>query len=215
MKTKLKIWTLIIISSLITEEIIAKMVENQREIEKRIDDISFTEVVTVSIETKRRTNEIDHSYKKPNKHKIIEKTNSSISSIMVTNGTVTWLYMPHEKSAKMVDIPIPDTVHLIAYAEVLNSMLNNSIAEYKGTEFIDNRNTHKIKLTPKQQQDNLSSWFWIDEETGLLLKTQTYEDDELVMTIEWRNIKINTGIQDSEFEIPEGVNVIDRDAQSK
>lgn len=197
------------------KEIIAKMVENQREIEKKIDDMSFTEVVTVSIETKRRTNVRDYLYKKPNKHKMIEKTNSSISSMMVTNRTVTRLYMPHEKLVKIIDIPIPDAIYLIGYTKVLNSMLNNSIAEYKGTEFVDNRNSHKIKLTPKKQQNNLNSWFWIDEDTGLPLKIQTYEDDERAMTIEWRNIKINTGIQDSEFEIPEGVNVIGSDAQNK
>jgi len=100
---------------------------------------------------------------------------------------------------------------LFVYAKVIKFMVNSSSkAEYKGTELMDNRKAHKIMLVLKKQRDKFSYWFWMDDKTGLLLKTQTYQDDEPVMTLEHRNLKINTGIQDSEFEfvIPEGVKVI-------
>ena len=100
---------------------------------------------------------------------------------------------------------------LIVYTKVIKFMVNSSSkAEYKGTEPMDNRKVHKIMLVLKKQRDKFSYWFWMDDKTGLLLKTQTYQDDEPVMTLEHRNLKINTGIQDSEFKfvIPEGVKVI-------
>jgi len=104
----------------------------------------------------------------------------------------------------------------IYYAETINFMLNNSIAEYKGTELMDSRKAHKIMLVPKKQRDKFSYWFWMDDKTGLLLKIQTYQNGEPEMTLEHRNFKINTGIQDSEFEfeIPEGVKEIRKDGQN-
>ena len=95
-------------------------------------------------------------------------------------------------------------------------MLNSSsTAEYKGTELVENRKAHKITLVLKKQRDNFSYWFWVDDKTGLLLKTQTYQDDKPVMTLEHRNFKINMEVQDSEFEfvIPEGVKVIRKNGQ--
>lgn len=42
------------------------------------------------------------------------------------------------------------------------------------------------------------------------LKVQTYGDGELLMTLEYRDVKINTGIPDAEFEfkIPKGARVL-------
>ena len=155
-------------------------------------------------------------YKKPKKYKIIRKKNSSIRSIIVTNGTVTWIYKPQEKSVRILSTPSQDYVPLIDYAKVIKFMLNSSSkAEYKGTELIENRKAHKIMLVLKNQPDNFSYWFWLDDKTGLLLKTQTYQDGEPVMTLEHRKFEINTGVHDSEFEfvIPEGVKVIRKEGQ--
>jgi hypothetical protein len=56
--------------------------------------------------------------------------------------------------------------------------------------------------------------FWIDEETGTLLRYETYDSSEnLTVKYEIRDLKINTGISDSEFEfeVPEGVTVETRE----
>ena len=192
------------------EEIVAEMEKNQKEIEKEINDMSYTAFMEVSIGDVRRTGETDVLYKKPRKYKINIKKNSSTSLIIVTNGTVTWIYKPQENSVRILNRPSEDFVPLIVYAKVIKFMLNNSIAEYKGTELMDSRKAHKIMLVPKKQRDKFSYWFWMDDKTGLLLKIQTYQNGEPEMTLEHRNFKINTGIQDSEFKfvIPEGVKVI-------
>ncbi len=193
------------------EEIVAEMEKNQKEIEKEINDMSYTAFMEVSIGDVRRTGETDVLYKKPRKYKINIKKNSSTSLIIVTNGTVTWIYKPQENSVRILNRPSEDFVPLIVYTKVIKFMVNSSSkAEYKGTELMDNRKVHKIMLVLKKQRDKFSYWFWMDDKTGLLLKTQTYQDDEPVMTLEHRNLKINTGIQDSEFKfvIPEGVKVI-------
>ena len=193
------------------EEIVAGMEKNQKEIEKEIKDMSYTMFMKVSIGDVRRTGETDVLYKKPKKYKVISKKNSSIFSIIVTNGTITWSYKHQENLVRILNIPSHDFVPLIVYTKVIKFMLNSSSkAEYKGTELIENRKAHKIMLALKKQQDNFSYGFWMDDKTGLLLKNQTYQDDEPIMTLEHRNFKINTGVQDSEFEfeIPEGVTVI-------
>ncbi|MCK4735965.1 MAG: outer membrane lipoprotein carrier protein LolA [Methanophagales archaeon] len=198
------------------EEIVAGMEKNQKEMEKKIKDMSYTIFVKVPTGDVSRTGETDVLYKKPKKYKIILKKNSSIRLIIVTNGTVTWLYRPPKNSVRIVNVSSQDFVPLIDYAKSIKFMLNSSsIAEYKGTELIENRKAHKIMLVLKKQRDNFSYWFWMDDKTGLLLKTQTHQDDEPVMTLEHRNFEINTGIPDSEFEfvIPEGVKVIRKDGQ--
>ena len=198
------------------EEIVAEMEKNQKEIEKEINDMSYTAFMEVSIGDVRRTGETDVLYKKPRKYKINIKKNSSTSLIIVTNGTVTWIYKPQENSVRILNRPSEDFVPLIVYAKVIKFMVNSSSkAEYKGTELMDNRKVHKIMLVLKKQRDKFSYWFWMDDKTGLLLKIQTYQNGEPEMTLEHRNFKINTGIQDSEFKfvIPEGVNVIRKDGQ--
>ena len=193
------------------EEIVAEMEKNQKEIEKEINDMSYTAFMEVSIGDVRRTGETDVLYKKPRKYKINIKKNSSTSLIIVTNGTVTWIYKPQENSVRILNRPSEDFVPLIVYAKVIKFMVNSSSkAEYKGTELMDNRKVHKIMLVLKKQRDKFSYWFWMDDKTGLLLKIQTYQNGEPEMTLEHRNFKINTGIQDSEFKfvIPEGVKVI-------
>jgi len=198
------------------EEIVAEMVKKQKKIEKEINDMSYTAFMKISTRNVSRIGETDILYKKPKKYKIIRMKNSSIFSIIVTNGTITWIYMPHKKSVRILNIPSHDFAPLIVYAKVISFILNNSSkAEYKGTELIDNRKAHKIMLVLKKQPGNFSYWFLMDDKTGLLLKTQTYQDDEPVMTLEHRNFKINCGVQDSEFEfvIPEGVQVIRKDGQ--
>ncbi|MCK4735966.1 MAG: outer membrane lipoprotein carrier protein LolA [Methanophagales archaeon] len=231
MEMKLKTWTSAIILSLFisvifslgcieenrsAEEIVAGMEKKQKEMTKEINDMSFTEVITVSIGNESRTNESEVLYKRPKKYKRIENIDSAITTIFVTNGTVMWIYKPQEKSVRILNIPSEDFVPLTYYAETINFMLNNNKAEYKGTELVDNRKAHKIMLVPKKQQDNFSYWFWLDDKTGLLLKIQTYRDGEPEMTLEHRNFEINMGIQGSEFEfeIPEGVKVIRRDGRN-
>ncbi|MDI6810673.1 MAG: sigma-E factor regulatory protein RseB domain-containing protein [archaeon] len=193
------------------EEIVAGMEKKQKEIEKEIKDMSYTIFVNVSTRDVSRTDETDILYKKPKKYKIIGK-----KLIIVTNGTITWIYKPQEKSVRILNAPSEDFVPLIVYAKVIKLILNNSsIAEYKGTELVENRKAHKIMLVLKKQLDNFSYWFWVDDETGLLLKTQTYRDDKPVLTLEHRIFKINTEVQDSEFEfvIPDGVKVTRKDGQ--
>ncbi len=76
------------------EEIVEKLESRDQ---RMIFDIVFTNVVTkCRPENKIVTFEVIH--KKSKKYKIIEKINSSISSIIVTNGTVTWIYKPQKNS---------------------------------------------------------------------------------------------------------------------
>ena len=53
---------------------------------------------------------------------------------------------------------------------------------------------------------------WVDQETWMPLRYETYNGDgNLTMKLEIRDLKVNTGIPDSEFkfEIPTGAKIVD------
>ncbi|MEA1894693.1 MAG: outer membrane lipoprotein carrier protein LolA [Euryarchaeota archaeon] len=220
---KIKCWiTIVILSSLIffscgciTKETIStdKIAEEIIEKQKDIDDISYSEILTVSVGNESRTTESDILYKKQNMFKRIAKVNSTVTSIIDSNGTVTWMYDPYEGVVMILNKTQSDFVQEpLSYAKFVDNLLTTYTVGYNGTESINGRNAYRIRLVPKIQHPpgNWSYWLWVDSETWLPLKVQTYGDGELLMTLEYRDVKINTGIPDAEFEfeIPKGARVL-------
>ncbi|WP_440956858.1 LolA family protein [Methanosarcina sp. Mfa9] len=122
---------------------------------------------------------------------------------------------------------------------LIGGLLNENRTTLLGTEEVDGRPAYLLGKTPEENGEEegedregdrerneggegeeegalpgYSEKFWIDKETGMLLRYENYDSNEnLTMEYEISNLKINTGIQDSEFEfeLPEGATMETRE----
>ncbi len=82
-----------------------------------------------------------------------------------------------------------------------------------GTENIDGKNAYVLELTPPSEKNESLQWkskIWVDRENWMLLRSEIYDNKEnIYLEIEIRDMKLNTGIPDSEFEfkVPDGAQV--------
>lgn len=187
--------------------ITTKMMEHQKEIK----DISYSRLLTVYIGNQSRTAQSDIWIKMPDKEKMVEMDNLSLKNTVITNGTVMSVYNPIKNSAIVINHPsadiIPDSMKFQTFVQ---DLINNNTVEFQGSDLINNVTT--LKFVPKLQHgpDSYYSILWLDSNTYMPLKVQMYSNGQLVMTVEYINYKINSGMSDSEFEylLPENASIL-------
>lgn len=137
--------------------------------------------------------------------------------IMASDGDFQWIYSSESRTVFKTEISDdfndlklfePDV-----YAEFLNGIiLNGKLPSLLGTENIDGKNAYVLELTPSEKNESLQwkSKIWVDRENWMLLRSEIYDNKEnIYLEIEIRDMKLNTGIPDSEFEfkVPDGAQV--------
>jgi outer membrane lipoprotein-sorting protein len=196
-------------TKLIAEEIAAKM----REKENSIEDSSYTLCITTYFEgEKTQESEFDIMYKKPNMKKTITKGTEN-ESVMIYDGKIEWLYDPETNIVQKIIVPEEYQELEIDYFKLFNDILNEYNVSVLGNDKIDGRIAYLLEAKPKEAggEDHLINEIkiWVDEETWIPLKYEIYQGTQR-MEIEIQNLKINTGVQDSEFvfNVPEGAEVV-------
>jgi negative regulator of sigma E activity len=111
------------------------------------------------------------------------------------------------------------------FVSIIGNLLNESEVSMLGVEEVDGRSAYVLEARPKAEESVLSELVsrtkvWVDRETWMVLKSSMYDNEgNLSIDVEIRDLKVNTGIPDSEFkfEIPEGAEVVtvDLDEQFK
>lgn len=196
---------------LLSEEIAANMQEK----ENSVNDSSYTLYMTTYSEGEKTSeSEFEVMYKKPNMKKTITK-GAENESIMIYDGKIEWLYDPETNIVQKLTIP-EESQSEIDYFKLFNDILNEYNVSLLGNDTIDGRNTYLLEAKPKETEgtdkkiDKIR--IWADEETWLPLKYEVYQNTQRI-EIEIQNLKINTGIPDTEFvfDVPEGAEVVEMD----
>lgn len=147
------------------------------------------------------------------------------NSLLVSDGTTFWLYNPAENRV------LTGTADSLgreaatdplgtggALQEMIASGLDAVDIEVLGEEAVAERNTWKLKLTPKTETEQqlqldgiVEATMWVDEERALPLKFDLDASDAGQMQVEVRSIETNTGLSDDlfSFAIPAGAEVVD------
>lgn len=140
--------------------------------------------------------------------------------VVVSDGRTFWTYDPDKKEVTKMDMPEISLTFEQDYAKSIKELLSQTDISYKGTDKFDGRNVYLITSTPK----NGGIWqgmrfnLWVDSETWMPLKMDTIDkNDNLLTSVEYRDVKYNTGIPDTEFEfkVPEGAKVVTREPMEK
>ncbi|AKB36890.1 hypothetical protein MSSAC_2300 [Methanosarcina siciliae C2J] len=195
-------------TELIAEEIAAKMQEK----ESSIEDSSYTLRMTTYFEgEKTQENEFEIAYKKPNMKKTITKGTGN-ESVMVYDGKIEWLYDPETNVVQKIIVP-EEYQFEIDYFNLFNDTLNEYDISVSGNDTIDGRIAYFLEAKPKEGREESilidEIKIWVDEENWIPLKYEIYQGTQR-MEIEIQDLKINTGIPDSEFlfNVPEGAEVV-------
>lgn len=191
------------------EEIATKMQEK----EESIEDYSGIMHVTTNFDGEKEEEEIQIMYKKPNLVKTLAlEDGNKIES--VSDGEFLWTYDSGTNTVTKMKLPDEPLLNEINLAEVIGNLMNESEVSVLGIEEVDGRSAYIIEARPKtkENESELTSRtkIWVDKETWMALRTSMYDNKgDLITEVEIRELKINTGISDSEFKfkVPEGAEV--------
>lgn len=201
--------------NLSAEEIATKMLDKQNSIQ----DYSYTMHVTTYFDGKVEESEAKIMFKKPNLFKSIDmKPGAENQTISVSDGKFMWSYTPDTNEVLKIALPNVSEPTKNDYISTISEFLNDTNIKLLGVENVDGRSTYLLETTPKET-DGIGiyeliykSKIWVDKETWTPLRYEAYNNTgSPTMKLEIRDLKINTGIPDSEFkfEVPSGAKVVD------
>ncbi len=193
------------------EEIVIKMREKQASIE----DCSYTAHMKSSfLEQNEETYEI--LWKKPDLMKnTIRIPEKGTKSVIASDGKFQWIYNSESNTVLKTEL-FEETGRFdteacpFFYGENLNG--NNSKEFLRGTEKIEGKDVYLLEFIPEEEHELYlpRTKIWIDKETWLPARYELYDNSErMAVKIDILDLKINSGIPDSEFEfeVPEGTKV--------
>jgi outer membrane lipoprotein-sorting protein len=195
------------------EQIAAQMMDK----ENNTRDYSYTMHVTSYFGGETKETESKTMFKKPNMIKsIVTESGKENQTTIVSDGKIVWSYTPDTNTVTKMKISKPSELTENDYTNIIDNFLNDTNVTVLGVENVDGRKTYLLETTPKENDGDYELIYktkiWVDQETWMPLKYETYNVDEKpTMKLEIQDLKVNTGIPDSEFkfEIPKGAKIID------
>ena len=192
------------------EEIATKMQEKQDSLE----DYSYTMHMAIYLNgEKDLEDEIQVMYKKPNMMKSLEIVQGKeVES--VSDGEFAWSYDAGTNTVTKMKVPEEPLLTDKDYISLIGNFMNESDVSMLGVEEVDGRCAYILEARPRTEENESGlasrTKVWVDRETWMILKSSIYDNKgNLTTETEIRDLKINTGIPDSEFkfEIPDGAEV--------
>lgn len=200
------------------EEVATKIQEKQASIE----DYSGTINTTMYLNGEKSQNEVRVMYKKPNLMKsfVIEQGKERVESVY--DGECLWGYDAGTNTVTKIMLPKKPLLTEKDYIRLIGGFLDESKVSMLGVEEVDGRGAYVLEAEPKTKENGSYLAFltkiWVDKETWMVLRYKMYDDKgNLTTEVEIHDLKINTGIRDSEFkfEIPAGTEVKTLDLDKK
>ncbi len=187
---------------LTSEQIEEQILANQDSVQ------SFTCNMVMS--SNNETMVMDYAYKQPNMIRMEYIEPSEVAGqVMVSNGTYIWMYDPSENLVKTANIPESAQTNRSRDALFLKDLIDTCTIVPNGVGTVSGRQCNRITATPEDSFMPMSVEVWLDRWNWVPLKIETYQDGELLMSMEYQDIEFNVDIPNStfEFEIPEGATV--------
>jgi len=153
---------------------------------------------------------MNYMYKQPNMIRM-EYTEpfEVVGQVMVSNGTHIWMYDPTENIVRTANIPASAQTNRSRDALFLKDLVDTCAIVPTGVETVSGRQCYRIAATPEDAAMPMTVDVWLDKWNWMPLKIETYQNGELLMSMEYQDVVFNVDIPNStfEFEIPEGATV--------
>lgn len=193
------------------EEIATKMKEKGESIE---DYSCIIHTATYANGEKVQENEERVISKKPKMMKswIIKQGKEEVAS--VSDGKFLWSYDEGTNTVTKIKLPEKPLINESDYVGLIEGFLNKTNVSLQGIEEVDGRSAYVLEAKPEAKSERYSlvsrTKMWVDRETWMALRCEMYDSKgNLMIETEISNLKVNTGIPDSEFEfkVPEGAEI--------
>ncbi len=167
---------------------------------KLVKDMKGTLVITDEVHGKKFVEKTEFAIKKPDKY---WSTDGNVT--IVRNGSTMWIY---DKKANEVIVTRAMKMPKFDYGKFIQEILKNNDVKLTGIEKVSGRNCYIIEVIPKNKTYYTQEKIWIDTEYWYPLKVEIH--GKFNMTIEYKDVKFNTGIPDSlfNFKPPKGAKVM-------
>lgn len=202
---------------LTVEDIVAKV----KEVVASTNDGHAVIEVTAKVQSESVRAVIEVWGKQPNKAraKVLETDRGEFAdAVIVTDGQTAWFYSPVENQvivADVSDIPVDAQVIIQDMEGLMQWVLDVSEVELLGEEDVAGAKTHKLSLTPKEDEERPlpitgTATLWVDQEQWIVLKAHFVAPNLGEGTMQVRSFELNPGLDDEifTFEAPAGVEVI-------
>ena len=189
-----------------------KMIKKSDEIKDYKTDLFYQ----IMLGSKSENMTMLYIYKKPDKAYIYNK---KLDQIIISNGKTMWTYdkknnIVYIMSVSKLSEEKRKSLREGLYKSIIENALKNYNLTYFGTTTLDGRKCYVIKLTPKNETKMpVEMKMWIDAEYWLPVKVYSTAKSifgNITTVVEYRNLSINTGVNDSIFNFtpPKGVKVV-------
>ena len=205
------------------EEIVAKMqetIENTEDAHAVID-------VAVDAQGLQVSAKAEVWEKSPNRIRaqVLEASEPQlVGATIVIDGQQGWYYEPSRNRVLVgapsdMEMPVPQEL-LVGLREAIQQVLDATNVELVGEETVAGRQAYKLTAVPKEEGEqvfpgNGTATLWVDKDHWILLKA-TYQASAFGQgAMEIQSFELNPGLSADlfTFEIPEGVTVVDVEAQ--
>ena len=169
---------------------------------------SFT--CSMVLSSDNETMVMDYAYKQPNMIRMEYTEPSEVAGqIMVSNGTCVRMYDPVENIVRTSNVPEYAQTNRSRDVLFLKDLIDTCAIVPNGAGTVAGRQCYRITATPEDSPMPMTVEVWLDKWNWMPLKIETYQNDKLLMSMEYRDVKFNVDIPNStfEFEIPEGATV--------
>lgn len=132
---------------------------------------------------------------------------------VVSDGEYVWVYFPSNDPGQVIrSTPQPGQQRFDFHREFLADPGQRYEPSLVGRDELDGYAVKVVDLVPRQRAAFERARLWIDVDGGLIRKVEVDEENESRRVVELENLDLQPGLSsaDFEFEVPEGVRVMDR-----
>jgi outer membrane lipoprotein-sorting protein len=210
----LAIMLVALFSGCVTEMSADQIVQKMKEKQDSFKDFSATMTFSLSFAGKNMDAKAKIMNKLPDKTRIefIEPPEAA-GQIVVSDGTSIWTYDPKTNTTMKEEMQKTGEDFQQDYMKFVRELLDNNDITYHGMDKIEGRTVYRITAVPKNESEliGMHTSMWVDSDTWIPLKIEIADkNDKPITSFEYSDVKINTGIPDSEFEFkaPQGAKVV-------
>ena len=195
------------------EQIFAKMDEVQKTFRSAAADIERTHVTVLVNDKDVSAGKFYYTRRGKEPRLKLELLSPTMEYLLIDKGKLQ-LYSPRLKQVQEASITgHQDKVELfmsLGFGQSSQDLKINFDVSLVGDDAVDGRNTSLLELKPKNSGMFKSVRLWMDEQKWVAAQIRTTESSGDYMVVKFSNVKLNSGLPDSVFELkmPKDVHVM-------
>ena len=195
------------------DQVFAKMDETKKQFRSTAADIERTHVTVLVNDKDVSSGKFYYARRGKEPRVKLELSKPMPQYLLIDKGKLQ-LYTPNLKQVQEASITgHQDKVEMfmaLGFGQSSQDLKNNFDVSVAGEEVVDGKKTSILELTPKNRAMFKSVRMWMDQDKWVAVQLKTTETTGDYMIFKYSNVKMNTNIPDSVFDLkmPKDVHVI-------